>query len=278
MALQPDDNDAGARWDRRSGMVAVDPAHPLHRGDVAEPETFKHLKRLLAESQEHNNTNNASFYLAVSDRFFGPAVEQLGHIAPIRQPQQAWRRLIVERPFGEGPVSGKAPDTPILGVPSEDQTYRIDHFIGKETAQNILVLRFANGTFESLWNRDHLEHVQITAADTAGVEGRARFYERTGALRDTVGNHLVPFARIAMELTISFDAIGMRAKKTALLQAHRAISPENLPEGRHGGIVLGQEVPAYRHEPKVTADPVTETYVTLNLDINQGWPQTAIRP
>jgi glucose-6-phosphate 1-dehydrogenase len=244
------------------------------RGDFTQPETFRDLKRLLAERQEHNNTANVLFHLAVSDRFFGPVIEQLGHIGLTQQSEQAWRRVIVEKPFGHDLASAEALNTQILRVLSEDQIYRIDHFLGKETVQNILVLRFANGIFEPLWNRDHVDHVQITAAETVGVEGRGRFYERTGALRDMVPNHLFQLlAMIAMEPPVSFDADPVRAKKTELFQAVHLISPENAVRGQYGGgIVLGQNVPAYRHEPNVALDSRTETYVALKLDIdNWRW-------
>ena len=157
---------------------------------------------------------------------------------------------------------------------SEDQIYRIDHFLGKETVQNILVLRFANGIFEPLWNRDHVDHVQITAAETVGVEGRGRFYEKTGALRDMVPNHLFQLlAMIGMEPPISFDADAVRAKKTELLQAIHPISPQNAVRGQYGsGLVLGRKVTDYRHEPNVAPDSGTETYVALKLGIdNWRW-------
>ena len=154
------------------------------RGDFTQPETFRDLKILLAERQQQNNAANVLFYLAVADRFFGPLIEQLGHAELTQQSEEAWRRVIMEKPFGHDFASARSLNTRILKVLSEDQIYRIDHFLGKETVQNILVLRFANGIFEPLWNRDHIDNVQITAAETVGVEGRGRFYEKTGALRD----------------------------------------------------------------------------------------------
>jgi glucose-6-phosphate 1-dehydrogenase len=155
-------------------------------------------------------------------------------------------------------------------VLSEDQIYRIDHFLGKETVQNILVLRFANGIFEKLWNRDHIEYVQITAAETIGVESRGGFYEHTGALRDMVPNHMFQLlAMIGMEPPISFDADAVRTKKTELLQAVHPISPDNAVRGQYGnGTVLGQSAQGYRDEPSVTPDSGTETYVALKLGID----------
>jgi glucose-6-phosphate 1-dehydrogenase len=243
-------------------------------GDFLQPETFGQLAKLLAERRERTNTRNALFYLAVADRFFGPVIEQLGQAGLTQQSEGAWRRVIVEKPFGHDLPSAEALNAQILKVLSEDQIYRIDHFLGKETVQNILVLRFANGIFEPLWNRDHIDHVQITAAETVGVEARGRFYERTGALRDMVPNHLFQLlAMIGMEPPISFNADAVRAKKTELLEAIHRVSPENAVRGQYGsGVVLGQKVPDYRHEPNVAPDSGTETYVALKLGIdNWRW-------
>jgi glucose-6-phosphate 1-dehydrogenase len=199
-------------------------------------------------------------------RFFGPVIEQLGRAGLTRQSETAWRRVIIEKPFGHDFASAEALNAQILKVLSEDQIYRIDHFLGKETVQNILVLRFANGIFEPLWNRDHIDHVQITAAETVGVEARGRFYEKTGALRDMVPNHLFQLlAMIAMEPPISFDADAVRGKKTELFQAIHPISPENAVRGQYGaGVVLGKNVRDYRREPDVAPNSGTETYVALS--------------
>jgi glucose-6-phosphate 1-dehydrogenase len=243
-------------------------------GDFTQPETFSHLEKLLVEQREQSNTANVLFYLAVADRFFGPVIEGLGHAGLTRQSQGAWRRVIVEKPFGHDLASAQALNAQILEVLSEDQIYRIDHFLGKETVQNILVLRFANGIFEPLWNRDHVDHVQITAAETVGVEGRGRFYEKTCALRDMVPNHLFQLlAMIGMEPPISFDADAVRAKKTELFQAIHPVSPENAVRGQYGGgVVLGRKVGNFRHEPNVAPDSATETYVALKLGIdNWRW-------
>ena len=250
--------------------------HRMHymRGDFTEPETFGHLKKLLAERSERNNTANALFYLATSDRFFGPVIEQLGRAGLTQQSEGAWRRVIVEKPFGHDLASAQALNARILKFLSEDQIYRIDHFLGKEPVQNILVLRFANGIFEPMWNRDYIDHVQITAAETVGVEGRGRFYETTGALRDMVPNHLFQLlAMIGMEPPISFDADAVRDKKTELFQAIHPISPEDAVRGQYGGgAVLGRSVVDYRHEPNVAQDSTTETYVALKLGIdNWRW-------
>jgi glucose-6-phosphate 1-dehydrogenase len=244
------------------------------RGDFAEPETFSRLARILEERERQYNIANVLFYLAVADRFFGPIIEQLGRAGVTRQSDHAWRRVIVEKPFGHDLASAKALNAKILKVLSEDQIYRIDHFLGKETVQNILVLRFANGIFEPIWNRDHIDHVQITAAETVGVEHRGRFYERTGALRDMVPNHLFQLlAMIAMEPPISFDAAAVRSKKTELFHAIHPILPANAVRGQYGaGVVLGREARDYRHEADVAPDSGTETYVALKLGIdNWRW-------
>jgi glucose-6-phosphate 1-dehydrogenase len=243
-------------------------------GDFTQPETFSRLEKLLVKQREQNKPANVLFDLAVADRFFGPVIEALGRAGLTRQSEGAWRRVIVEKPFGHDLASAQALNAQILKVLSEDQIFRIDHFLGKETVQNILVLRFANGIFEPLWNRDHVDHIQITAAETVGVEGRSRFYEKTGALRDMVPNHLFQLlAMIGMEPPISFDADAVRAKKTELFQAIHPVSPENAVRGQYGGgVVLGRKVRDYRHEPDVAPDSATETYVALKLGIdNWRW-------
>ncbi len=245
------------------------------RGDFTQPETFARLGKLIAEQQAgQGGSGNVLFYLAVSDRFFGPIIDQLGQAGLARESESAWRRVIIEKPFGHDFASAKALNARICKVLSEDQIYRIDHFLGKETVQNILVLRFANGIFEPLWNRDHIDHVQITAAETVGVESRGQFYEDTGALRDMVPNHLFQLlAMIGMEPPISFDADAVRAKKTELLQAIHPISPTDAVRGQYGaGTVLGRQVRDYRREDNVAPDSATETYVALKLGIdNWRW-------
>ena len=269
------------RADGRSGAIDEQAWSWLTRrmhymqGDFTQAETYRRLDKLLSEQfARQGGSANALFYMAVADRFFGPVIEQLGGAGLMRQSENAWRRVIVEKPFGHDFASAAALNAQILKVLTEDQIYRIDHFLGKETVQNILVLRFANGIFEPLWNRDHVDHVQITAAETVGVEHRGRFYETTGALRDMVPNHLFQLlAMIAMEPPISFDADAVRAKKTELFQAVHPISPENAVRGQYGaGELLGKKVGDYRHEPNVAPNSATETYVALKLGIdNWRW-------
>jgi glucose-6-phosphate 1-dehydrogenase len=272
---------AFTRTDGRSGALDEQAWSWLTRrmhymqGDFTQAETYRRLEKLLSEQFERQGgTANTLFYLAVADRFFSPIIEQLGAAGLMRQSENAWRRVIVEKPFGHDFASAAALNAQILKVLTEDQIYRIDHFLGKETVQNILVLRFANGIFEPLWNRDHVDHVQITAAETVGVEARGRFYETTGALRDMVPNHLFQLlAMIAMEPPVSFDADAVRAKKTELFRAIHPISPENAVRGQYGaGVLLGKKVGDYRHEPNVAPNSATETYVALKLGIdNWRW-------
>jgi glucose-6-phosphate 1-dehydrogenase len=271
---------AGRREEKGEAIVEqawswlMDRMHYM-RGDFTKPDTFSQLGKLLADRQKgQDGTANVLFYLAVAERFFGPLIEQLGRAGLTRQSERAWRRVIVEKPFGHDLASAEALNAQILEVLSEEQIYRIDHFLGKETVRNILVLRFANGIFEPLWNHDHVDHIQITAAEAVGVEDRGGFYEHTGALRDMVPNHLFQLlAMIGMEPPISFDADAVRAKKTELFNAIHPISSDDAVRGQYGaGVVLGQQARGYRQEPAVAKDSTTETYVALKLGIdNWRW-------
>jgi glucose-6-phosphate 1-dehydrogenase len=263
----------GDAIDERAWSWLVGRMHYM-RGDFTKPDTFTELGKQLADLKGKEGTANALFYLAVGDRFFGPVIEQLGGAGLTRQSEGGWRRVIVEKPFGHDFASAESLNAKILKIVSEDQIYRIDHFLGKETVQNILVLRFANGIFEPLWNRDHIDHIQITAAETVGVEGRGRFYEQTGALRDMVPNHLFQLlAMIGMEPPMSFDADAVRGKETELFHAIHPISPDDAVRGQYGrGVVLGQKMEGYRQERDVAKDSTTETYVALKVGIdNWRW-------
>jgi glucose-6-phosphate 1-dehydrogenase len=240
------------------------------QGDFLDLDTYTRLGQLLATRQREHGVGNSLIYLAVADRFFGPIIEQLGKAGVAQQSDTAWRRVIIEKPFGHDLASAKALNAQILKVLSEDQIYRIDHFLGKETVQNIQVLRFANGIFEPLWNREHIDHVQITAAETVGVETRGRFYEQTGALRDMVPSHLFQLlAMIAMEPPSSFNANAVRNKETELFEAIHLVSPADAVRGQYGpGAIGGRSVPGYRQEPNVAPDSSTETYAALKLGID----------
>ncbi|HSZ74931.1 MAG TPA: glucose-6-phosphate dehydrogenase, partial [Rhizomicrobium sp.] len=203
-------------------------------GDFVDSETYTKLAALLARlDKEKNLDGNVLFYLAVADRFFGPVVEHLGR-ADLVKPEIGWRRVIVEKPFGHDLKSAQALNKCLLEWLDENQIYRIDHFLGKETVQNIMAQRFANGLFEPFWNRDRIDHVQITVAESIGIETRGKFYEATGALRDMVPNHLFQLvAMTAMEPPVSFDADAVRARKAEVFKATHPIKPEDSVRGQY---------------------------------------------
>jgi glucose-6-phosphate 1-dehydrogenase len=249
------------------------------QGDLTAAAAYTGLDAHLAELDKSSGTaGNRLFYLAVADRFFRVVIERLGAANMVREEKGLWRRVVVEKPFGHDLASAKALNAAILTVLKEHQIYRMDHFLGKETVQNIMALRFANGLFEPLWNRDHIDHVQITAAETVGVERRGKFYDTTGALRDMVPNHVFQLlALTAMEPPISFDADAVRDKKAEVIQAIRPLSPRRAAKdavrGQYGtGTVLGKPVRDYRHEPDVAQASSTETYVACKFQIdNWRW-------
>ncbi len=248
-------------------------------GDLNDADTYRRLGQLLSElDQSAGTAGNYLFYLAIPDRLFGRTVAGLGAAGLVEEREGRWRRVVIEKPFGHDLASAKALNAQILEILDEHQIYRIDHFLGKETVQNVMALRFANGLFEPIWNREHIDHVQITAAETIGVERRGKFYEKTGALRDMVPNHLFQLlAMTAMEPPISFDAEAVRAKKAELIQAIRPMSEaealKNAVRGQYGaGAALGHAANAYRAEPDVAPDSATETFVACRLNIdNWRW-------
>jgi glucose-6-phosphate 1-dehydrogenase len=249
------------------------------QGDLNDPGMYQRLGKHLAELEKSAGTaGNCLFYLAVADRFFKIVVAGLGAAGLTTEPEGQWRRVVIEKPFGHDLASAKALNADILKTLREPQIYRIDHFLGKETVQNIMVLRFANGLFEPIWNRDHIDHIQITASETVGVEHRGKFYEKTGALRDMVPNHLFQLLSMtAMEPPISFDADAVRSKKAEVIQAIQPLTPESAlrdaVRGQYGaGTVLGKPVRAYRNEPDVAPDSAAETYVACKFQIdNWRW-------
>ncbi len=249
------------------------------QGDLNDPGLYRRLgEDLAARDAASAGAGDHLFYLAVADRFFSVVVAGLGAAGLTREPAGRWRRVVIEKPFGHDLTSAKALNAEILKTLQEHQIYRIDHFLGKETVQNIMALRFANGLFEPIWNRSHIDHIQITAAETVGVERRGAFYEKTGALRDMVPNHMFQLlAMTAMEPPISFDADAVRAKKADVIQSIRPLTAEDAlrdaVRGQYGaGAVLGRPADAYRQEPDVAPDSVTETYVGWKLNIdNWRW-------
>jgi glucose-6-phosphate 1-dehydrogenase len=249
------------------------------QGDLNDPGTYSRLREHLAELDKAGGTaGNHLFYLAVADRFFSTVVAGLGAAGLVTEKDGQWRRVVIEKPFGHDLPSARALNAEILKTLQEHQIYRMDHFLGKETVQNIMALRFANGLFEPLWNRQHIDHIQITAAETVGVERRGKFYEETGALRDMVPNHVFQLlALTAMEPPISFDANAVRDKKAEVIEAIRPIKPgralKDAVRGQYdAGTVLGKQVQAYRREPDVAPDSATETYIACKLKIdNWRW-------
>src|SRR5499425_3004480 len=249
------------------------------KGDFLDPEAYKRLREQIAQvDKAHATRGNKFFYLAVAPRFFSAIVDQLGLANLTKQENDHWTRVIVEKPFGHDLASAKQLNCDLKKVLSEKQIYRIDHYLGKETVQNVMVFRFTNNIIEPLWNRNYVDHVQITAAETVGVEHRGGFYETAGALRDMVPNHLFQLLTMcAMEPPISFDADEVRNKQAEVLHAIQPLSPEevltSMVRGQYGsGAVEGQRVVSYRSEPAVAPDSNTETFVALKLLIdNWRW-------
>jgi glucose-6-phosphate 1-dehydrogenase len=251
------------------------------QGDLTKPELYERIRETLGKADRaHGTRGNVIFYLAVADRFFGTVVEQLGKAKLSDQAvdengkPRFWRRVVIEKPFGHSRDSACELNARILRTLQEDQIFRIDHFLGKDTVQSIMAFRFANGLFEPIWNRDRIDHVQITVAETVGVEQRGRFYEVTGALRDMVPNHLFTLASmVAMEPPTGFDAAAVRSKKAEMFAAMPAVDPAKAVRGQYGaGNVLGESANAYRNEPNVATDSNIETYVAMQVDIdNWRW-------
>jgi len=240
---------------------------------------YSQLKTTLEKlDQEHSTHGNYFFYLATAPDFFGPIVEQLASAGLTEEKDHYWRRVIVEKPFGHDIDSAKTLNQQLLKVASEKQIYRIDHYLGKETVQNILAFRFANGIFEPIWNRRYIDHVQITVAETVGVESRGSYYDTAGALRDMVPNHIMQLISLtAMEPPISFRADAVRDEQAKILHAIQPLSSEEVlrrtVRGQYGpGIEDSHRVPGYRNEPDVPPDSRTETFVAMKLAIdNWRW-------
>jgi glucose-6-phosphate 1-dehydrogenase len=249
------------------------------RGDFEDPDAYKRLTQQITEvDKQHNTGGNRFFYLAVAPRFFSPIVKQLGQIGLTKEENGHWARVIIEKPFGHDLQSARKLNEELKQVLNENQIYRIDHYLGKETVQNVLVFRFSNNIIEPLWNRNYVDHVQITAAETVGVEHRGGFYETAGALRDMVPNHLFQLLTMtAMEPPISFDADEVRNKQAEVLHAIQPLSPEEvlscMVRGQYGpGVAGGSPVVGYRSEPDVDPQSNTETFVAMKLQIdNWRW-------
>lgn len=236
-------------------------------GDFTKDEVFVEITRRLAQSE----TGNAAFYLAVPPQFFGTIVEKLGQHGMVTENDDAFRRIAIEKPFGTDLASARALNAKILGIVAEKQVYRLDHFLGKETVQNLMTARFANMMIEALWNSNYIDHVQITAAETVDVGARGKFYDATGALRDMIPNHLFQLlAMVAMEPPNSFDAEAIRNEKSKLLAALRVYTEEEAPSHSARGVYTagtlnGVSIPAYQDTRDVAPGSSTETFVALKI-------------
>jgi len=249
------------------------------QGQPDDPESFRKLGEQLKQLEARAKTGgNRLFYLATPPGAFAPIVRQLAQAGLTQQAGAQWRRVVVEKPFGTDLSSAQALNRDLLSVLEEEQIFRMDHYLGKETVQNIMIMRFANGLFEPIWNRNHIEHVQITVAETVGVERRGGFYDKTGALRDMVPNHLCQLlSLIAMEPPAHYSAHAVRSEKAEALAAIDIYGPQealaNSVRGQYReGKVAGKAVTAYRAAPDVDPRSTTETYVALRLQIdNWRW-------
>ncbi|HET6308916.1 MAG TPA: glucose-6-phosphate dehydrogenase [Rhodopila sp.] len=257
-------------WNRLTSRIAY------IKGDLNDAGLYEKLGQYI--DQDSATGGNCLFYLAIADRFFSPVVAHLGQAGLFeehwdeygRHPQR-WRRVVIEKPFGHDEDSARALNASILRCAEEHQIFRIDHFLGKETVQNIMALRFANGMFEPLWTRDRIDHVQITVAETVGVETRGRFYEKTGALRDMVPNHVFQLlAMVAMEPPGGFDARAVRGRKEDVFAAMRTVEPDDVVRGQYAA--GPNNTPGYRQEKDVAPDSAVETYVAMQVAIdNWRW-------
>jgi glucose-6-phosphate 1-dehydrogenase len=248
-------------------------------GDFNDPELYARLGTTLTQvDQNHNTHGNYFFYLATSPTFFGDIAERLGASELICEKDGHWRRIVFEKPFGNDLESAKALNKQVSKFLAENQIFRIDHYLGKETVQNILVFRFANGIFEPIWNRRYVDHVQITVAETVGVEQRGGYFDAAGTLRDMVPNHLLQLLSLTtMEPPISFSSDAVHDEQSKLLHAIQCMSGEdvlhNAVRGQYGpGETGGERAPGYRAEAGVPPDSRTETFVALKLLIdNWRW-------
>jgi len=255
-----------------------------HRSEFEDEAGYESLKKRLDElDKERGTRGNRLFYFAAAPEQFAPILKNIKKAGLNKPAEASWARVIVEKPFGRDLGSAQQLNRIVREAFSEEQTYRIDHFLGKETAQNILVLRFANSIFEPIWNSRYIEQVQITAAETLGVEGRAGYYETAGALRDMVQNHLLQLlCLVAMEPPTDLGATSIRDEKVKVVRSLRRMSADdvrkNVVRGQYvAGAIDAKEVVPYRAEEKVNPDSKTETYAALRLHIdNWRWSDVPI--
>ena len=246
-------------------------------GDANHPDFYPHLKSKIEEMQKDGASKNVLFYVSTPASLAPPIVEGLGQ-SGLAHNSDGWTRIVLEKPFGHDLKSAQELNDIVSHVFDEDSVYRIDHYLGKETVQNIMVFRFGNSMFEPIWNRNYIDYIEITAAETLGVENRAAFYEETGALRDMVANHLLQLLTLtAMEPPVAFDADSVRELKVQVLRAIRPMSVDEVAKrtirGQYGpGKIDGEEVPGYRQEPGVNPNSHTETYVAVEFHVdNWRW-------
>ncbi len=247
--------------------------------DFNEPAAYKDLAEELEKiDAEHGTGGNHLFYLSTAPEHFAPIVKHLGASGMTKETNGCWKRVIVEKPFGTDLASARVLNEELRKVLREDQIYRIDHYLGKETVQNILVFRFANGMFEPIWNREYIDNVQITVAESSGVEQRGGYYDTAGALRDMVPNHILQLlALVAMEPPTSFGAEAVREEKAKVLRAIQPMTPTQVltdaVRGQYGpGTMDGKKVAGYRAEDRVARDSDTETFAAMKLLVdNWRW-------
>ncbi len=239
-----------------------------------DPQGYGKLKTLLEGIDgQHGTKGNRLFYLATAPEYFADIIHQLGAHG-MAKPQVGTVHTIIEKPFGHDLASARELNDDVNRVFAEDQIFRIDHYLGKETVQNILIFRFANGIFEPVWNRNYVDPVQITAAEDIGIEGRGPFYEKAGALRDVVQNHVMELLSfVAMEPPVSFEAASMRREKVKVWRSIQSIHLMDAVRGQYGpGTVDGKQVKGYRQEDRVDPNSSTETYAALKIGIdNWRW-------
>ncbi len=249
------------------------------KGNFEDPQSYIELKKFLSSvDQKFGTQGNYLFYLATGEDYFEPIIEQISKVQLHQCSEDQWRHFIIEKPFGRDLESARKLNKHLLAILKENQIYRIDHYLGKETVQNILVFRFGNSIFEPAWTNHYIDHVQITVAETVGVESRGGFYETAGALRDMVPNHMFQLlSLIAMEPPTTFDADVVRTKRAELINAIRPLSYDDVQtsvvRGQYDkGEIDGQEVQAYRSENRIAKDSTVETFVALKLMIdNWRW-------
>ena len=244
-------------------------------GDINDPNFYPRLRDHLQAMGKNGSSPNRLFYVSTPASVAGPIVKGLGAVGLNRR-DTGWTRIVLEKPFGRDLESAQALNDVVRGVFDEKTVYRIDHYLGKETVQNILVFRFSNSLFEPVWNRNYIDYVEITAAETVGVESRAAFYEETGALRDMVANHLLQLlALTAMEPPVAFDADSVREQKVQVFRSIRPMTVEDVARftvrGQYGsGVIAGKRVAGYREEPGVKGNSLTETYAAVQFQI-ENW-------